>query len=746
MCNDYSSTRPHLERRACTTTHQSRCNRLTIPPPLKDSFMVDPARPSEDAQFEAVRARSLDPFTSWIAASSFSTADQNEILDVLRRASSLVMARASKAKAAEREAFLDGLRAALESKLGPDAGSAFDATRGLLDTAQEGYRRILAALGASEYAKLTPEVRISAALVRAAEQAIVTRRDVDAMLEGQSAAYVQSLSLRDVFGRPIAPEALSDAIVETVGATLNLEGRGQKWVGDDEIISIPPLAQTSEADRFKAGSNEVLSLAWRNWGLLEEKVRFLGGRLVHRTRPDLPADFPTDLDDLFASLDTPSNFDTWTAQHRMNDGSLQNHLQSLGARDLLAATVDHKVGAPLPPLRLVSPEEGLAYTALESILGYSPGTDVDEIDGLRLVEWLRGLSVLRQLAHEAIESSPTDPHAWLIPFDPADLITALTRNGLSSDKATRFIDQARFRTSSVDLYDAPLIQCQDGGLVAFGPALFGVNAANTLMSIFARKEVGFDRKGKSFEARVIRLLRGAGLKAVDFKTKKNGEEYEYDALLLWGDRLFVFECKNRSLPYDNPVRVRNFQRDAAKHVRQVQRLCDGLLTWPEIVVQAFGEPLGERTIVPVVLNNLPYARSGATDGVYFYDYPALSRFFHSRALTMQVATGENHGRRAKINTIRLWRGTMPEPADLIRQLEDPVQLRVTRNLTRQSDLNFQLDGKSVASEPRLFREDMTPEAIGQAMGFPRHVMKAKTRALVKRVKKKEKARRQKPPR
>lgn len=706
--------------------------------------MADPARPSEDALFEAVRARSLDPFTSWIAAASFSTADQNVVLEVLRRASSLVMARASKTKAAEREAFLDGLRAALESRLGPDAGSAFDVTRGLLDTAQEGYRRILGALGASEYAKLMPEVRVSAALIRSAEQAILTRREIDAMLEGQSVAYVQSLSLRDAFGRPVAPEALSDAIVETVGATLNLEGRGQKWVGDDEVISIPPLVQTSEADRFKAGSNEVLSLAWRNWGLLEEKVRFLGGCLVHRTRPDLPADFPADLDDLFASLDAPSNFDTWAAQHRMNDASHQNHLQSLGAPDLLAATVDHQVGAPLPPLRLVSPEEGLAYSALETTLGYSPGTDVEEIDGLRLVEWLRGLSVLHQLAHEAIESSPTDPGAWLIRLAPADLVAALTRNGLSSDKAARFIDQARFRTSSVDLYDAPLIQCQDGGLIAFGPALFGVNVANTLLSIFARKEVAFDRKGKSFEARVLGLLRGAGLKAVEFKTKKGGDEYEYDALLLWGEHLFVFECKNRSLPYDNPVRVRNFQRDAVKHVRQVQRLCDGLLTWPEIVVQALGEPLGNRTIVPVVLNNLPYARSGTTDGVYFYDYPALSRFFHSRALTMQIATGENHGHRAKTNAVRLWRGTTPEPADLIRQLDDPVQLRITRNLTRQSDFSFQLDGKSVASEPRLFREDMTPEAVGQAMGVPRHVMKAKTRALVKRVKKKQKPRQLKP--
>lgn len=692
-------------------------------------------RPSEDVLFEAVRARNLDLLTSWITAPSFSTIDRDTLLDALRRASSLVMARASKAKTAERETFLDGLREALESRLGPDAGSAFDATRELLNTAQDGYRRILDALNSSEYAKLVPEVRISAALTRGAEQAIRTRQDFHAMLEGQSAAFLQALSLRDAFDRPVAPEALSDAIVETVGATLHLEGRGQKWVGDDEVINIPPLVKTSEADRFKAGSNEALSLAWRNWGLLEEKVRFLGGRLVHRTHPDLPAESPADLDVLFASLDAPSCFDTWAAQHRMNDGSRQSHLRSLGAQGLRAATVDYKVGAPLPPLRLVSAEEGLAYTALEAVLGYSLGTDLEEIDGLRLVEWLRGLSVLRLIAHEAIELSPMDPDAWLIRSDPANLVTVLTRNGLSFDKASRFIDQARFRTSSVDLYDAPLIQCQDGSLIAFGPALFGIDAANTLLSVFARKEVTFDRKGKSFEVRVLKLLGEAGLKAVSFKTKKDGEEYEYDALLLWGDSLFVFECKNRSLPYDNPVRVRNFQRDAAKHVRQVQRLRDALLTWPEIVVQALGEPLGDRTIVPVVLNNLPYARSGTTDGIYFYDYPALSRFFHSRALTMQIATGENHGHHAKINAIQLWRGPTPQPADLIRQLEDPVQLRVTRNLTRLSDFSFQLDGKSAASEPRLFREDMTPEAVGQAMNIPRYVMKAKTRALMKRVKK-----------
>lgn len=266
----------------------------------------------------------------------------------------------------------------------------------------------------------------------------------------------------------------------------------------------------------------------------------------------------------------------------------------------------------------------------------------------------------------------------------------------------------------------------------------GVNASGVLLSIFSRKEVAFSLKGKAFEKKVVRLLKKKGLKAGSYKTSRAGEEYDYDALLLWGDYLFLFECKNRSLPYDNPVRVRNFQREARKQVRQVQRLRAALDQWPEIIEEALGEPLGSRTVVPVVLNNLPYARSGDTEGVHFYDYPALSRFFSSRALTFQVATGATFEKRAKVNSAKLWQGASPQPEDLLAQLKDPVQLRVTRGLTRTSDFSFQLDSKTAATEPRLFREDMTPESIGLALGIPRHVMKAKVRALTKKTKKQKK--------
>lgn len=698
--------------------------------------MSKAGRPSEEDLFEAARQRDATPIVTWISSPDISVEDGADILGVLRRASSLIMARSTAKKDAARDAFLSTVRLALVNAFGAGAGEAFDEVSKLLLHAEDGQRRILAQLALTDYAKLPADVRIWAALSRGAEQAIINRAQIGEMLDGQKSVYAQSLSLRDPSGRPVSPDAIMDAIIESASATLNLEGRSQKWVGADEVITIPAPAAVTDDDRFKAGSNEALSLAWQAWDLLQERVRFLGGRIVLSTRPDLPDGVPPEIDDLFTSVEAPDDFYTWAAQHRMNDGSAQSYLQLWNAPALNRATVGVDVGAQLPPSNVVSHEEAVACQALEQVLGYDLAADPEEIDGLRIVEWLRGLSVLSVLAARRAEVDTSNPDAWLIPFDRAELAAVLIRNGLVAQKAELFIDQARFRTSSVDLYDAPLIQSADGSLIGFGPAMVGASAAGALLSIFARKEASFDRKGKSFERRVVDLLKGQGLKVATLKTSRGGEEYDYDAMLLWDGHLFLFECKNRSLPYDKAVRVRNFVRETRKQVRQVTRLRDALDVWPDLVQQAFGEPLGDRKVVPVLLNNLPYARFGDTDGVYFYDFQALSRFFHSRALSFEMSAGGRRDTRTKIDAVRLWRGDTPTAADLLAQLENPIQLRITHNLTRGSHFNFQLDAHTIASEPRLFREDLTPENIGIAAGIPRHVMKQKARALAKKVRKK----------
>lgn len=60
--------------------------------------MSKPGRPSEEDLFEAVRQRDATPIVTWISSPDISVEDGADILGVLRRASSLIMARSTAKK------------------------------------------------------------------------------------------------------------------------------------------------------------------------------------------------------------------------------------------------------------------------------------------------------------------------------------------------------------------------------------------------------------------------------------------------------------------------------------------------------------------------------------------------------------------------------------------------------------------------------------------------------------------------
>ncbi len=691
---------------------------------------------SEEEVYAAVRQLKSGPIIAFIESASFDDHRSDQLAAQIKRASSLIMARPDIKREERRSKFFVEIRRALIASGGKGRGDAFDFAVDQLRIAEEGYRRILNILSTTEYSKLAPEARIWAALNGGVDQAIRIRRELHEQIAKQEGPVMaQSLSLRDPFGRPVSADALRDGVVMSAAATLNIEGRGERWLNAEEVFVIPSKVSTTDEDIFKAGSNEYLSLAWRNWKSLEERVRFLGGHLRVRIRPDVPEGFPEELNVLYEAKETPDVFDLWVAQHRINDGSTQSYLQLLGHDILRNRAADIDVGARLPPYEWLDHEEAVAFKALSDTLGYPITEETQEIEGLAPVEWLRGFVVLSVLAQRHLGDQHEERDRWLPNFDRVDLREVLIRNGLAGQKADIFIDEARFRASSVDLYDAPLIECADGVLVGFGPALIGTNHAGVLLSVFSRKAVEFKGKGAGFESKVLDLLRGEGLKATGYKTSRNGEEFEYDALLLWGDYLFVFECKNRSIPQENAVRGMNFLRETNKQVRQVTRLCEAIRRWPEFVQAAFGQPLNGRSVVPVVLNNLPYSRLGPTDGVFFYDYQALNRFFFSRALGFSLGRGAQGTIGVQIDVAKIWRGATPTADDLMAQLQESIQLRFNRGLTVVSEFSFQLDAEAAAAEQRLYREDMTPDAVARIAGIPRHVMKERERKMLKRVKK-----------
>ena len=62
-------------------------------------------------------------------------------------------------------------------------------------------------------------------------------------------------------------------------------------------------------------------------------------------------------------------------------------------------------------------------------------------------------------------------------------------------------------------------------------------------------------------------------------------------------------------------------------LRQVSRQAHALRSYPDILMERAGIDSTGKTIVPCVLNSLPFSMNGCPDGVYVTDWSALKRFF-----------------------------------------------------------------------------------------------------------------------
>lgn len=655
-------------------------------------------------------------------------------LEYVRRSNRLIIPYSDIRKQTKRDEFLDGLALVMRRLGGDGAEAALNSVRSQLSYAEDGYRRILNALSQTEFAKLKPEVRCAAAIDRAALQIADLLQKAISEASRTGVVRLQRPMIRDVENRPMSPNAAIGNLVSDLGAMLMMEAIREKWI-DDGIVVLPSLPAVGEDDRYKAGSSEVLARYWVLWRQLEEQSRFLGGDIRKRVPPDMPTDTPPMIDLAYHYVPPPAVWLDFAAQHRLLDMSAQNYAELTQTVDTTAYVRGFALPVPLPPLGFISVEEAHAARALSEKLGYGIVGDKDLIEGLLLIEWLRGYVVLSTIAEERRGSEG----ALVGIFEDCEILDKLAHGGLTAERARIFLEAATFARGSRDLFDTPLIRLTSGRRILFGPAIIGQNYAEILMSVFATKDIAFNRKGPAFEKRVIALLQGNGVEVQSFKFKRDGAEYEYDAVALWGDYVFVFECKNRSLPGDRPIAAYHFELEARSSIKQVRRLCDALVSWPDALEERFGQSAATKAIVPVVLHNLPYARFGPTEGVYFYDFSALSRFFKEGRLHVNAVHNAGSGAKLlnKIPTARIWAGERPEPADLIVELNAPVQLRILQHHTRIFPIIFGLDMSTVGATEFFITEEVTEMTMADFSGIGRRAMRV---ALDKGAKKARKLR------
>lgn len=682
---------------------------------------------------DALKNLNWTKFEKHLVAVDLDADDAGSIVAQLRRSGDFLLKRPDPKRVAARAKFVASLEKHLADHVGQEAVDALGEAMAMIGRIEAGYGEILRTLNATVAAKLLPEVQVSAALQRAAFSFDELMRDVRADMSRRKELTVQSFRITRANGSTYSPDGILAAINAASAMTLLLLGHRNKWFDANKYLTLPALARATDDEVYKAGLTEVLAISWRHWERMEQRCRYLEGELKISRGDEIPGWAPEGAETAieYDHICEPELYDH-LANHRLNDRMVQTFQEMLQRTDLKSRASGIEKPLALPPAAFVSAQEAHAGVSLSEILGYSIVDDKETPGGIRLVEWLRGYAVLQQLAEQ---SYTQDGEGGLCATHRReDLIAILDRLGLKNGSADRFIDLVSLTMSSRDLFDQPLIRMQDGDLMLFGPGILNADPARITLSAIANRGEQLSRKGKTFEAEMLKFFREEGFDPKAFKFKRDGEEYEYDVVVAWDDHVFIFECKNRTLSGNNPVSAYYFALEMDEAIRQVRRLTDGLVRHADVVLERTGIDLAGKTIVPCVLNSLPYAAKVGEDGVYLSDASSLKRFFQERYFHLV----RPHRLKKKNATVlhrtamkSLWSGDQPTVADFISYLAHPFPLRIAETHTQRTSHGFGLGERTVVSVDDLAFKEMTTESIAKLCGVDAKAVRRDARSFTR---------------
>lgn len=661
----------------------------------------------------AVGARDAGPLIKRLGEINVDNDRVVELASLIRRAGALILQRPNAGDQASRDGFLTDLRDALVV-LGPPAVELenFDLAVTAVFRAEEGHFRILGALDRCEISAHPAEARLSAGLTQGELRLTELQTLIqEALASGAQFSIPGGVTLTDGNGQPRSPDALMTSVVEGLGGFLKMEGYKGGFFTKAGLIELPALPDASGEDLQLYFPCERLGMIWQRWELLHQKARF-GDQSIDLLAGDtLPESCPSEVTEVFTRR-SDVNFVDWAANERALDR------EGLSHRDLVTTTnVEAKAKGILGPVAALPAEwitdaEVAQALSLSEALGFEIAADTALHGGLRLTEWVRGYCALA--AWVDTRSKTADP---LLRTSRDELVELLTRLSFTESQADIFLDAVSFGRKSRDLWDAPIVRTKTDWLVVSA----GVHAqrlAKIVPSLLASKDVQIKRKGLAFEARVLGFLRGQGLDARAVTVKRDGAEYQYDALVHWGDKLLLLECKNKGLSGNDPVQAYHFVLGLEEDIEQVHRLVRGLETWPEIVTDAFGPSAAGLTLVPILLQNETFQIAGPIDGVYVYDWSALSRFFEAPfyrwAHQHQIAPHMTFSNRVAVK--RIWANEAPSADDLIAEMTDPLQIKLLDRVSQIVPSVFSLDETTMVWDWSIIRHPTTLEDYAAACG------------------------------
>ncbi len=606
-----------------------------------------------------------------------------DVAEALRRAGRLVLTHPT-----EDQAKRDDLFAALKgymAKHAPTKAVPDEITRATetIEIAEAGYRKLLELLKKTDASKMEATIHVASAIARADEEIAYVGRKMNEALAKQDGMAINTPPLDDM-GIPLDLDGTLERCNAFVSMTLKLEAYKHGWTTDEGEIIVPVLPKPTKEDIFLVGENLHLCVLWQRWSMTEQRARVMGRTLRFLDDKERPPGTPDKiLKIVVEDGDIDNDAFYRIALERLMDKLTQNFIEIRKSVRSTAFAAEHPTAqmVHLPPQSWLSYEEFHTVWSVEQMLGYSILSDDERPGGLRLIEWIRGYAALMLLSRNVQAGNETRTKAGWQHF--------FSGYGLSADVSSLLLRNLTFRRSSRDLFDHPFLKMSNGQYRLMASAVRHSSLPVVLFSTLGHLGATLEKKGKGFESKVREVFEAAGIKAYSFTAKREGNEYEYDVVVPWDDHLFVFECKNRVLPFGSPEQMHYFDLDVSAGLSQLTRLIDGLKHYPDIIATNLPEGTGYKTIVPVLLNSYPFCAPGPRQGGYLYDYSALSRFFLNGEVELKAAHVAG-GIETLPTGIKLWKGDAPTAEDLVQQLRLAHQFESMAKSIKLDDVGFPL--------------------------------------------------------
>lgn len=278
---------------------------------------------------------------------------------------------------------------------------------------------------------------------------------------------------------------------------------------------------------------------------------------------------------------------------------------------------------------------------------------------------------------------------------------------ITAAKVDYFIQIMSFKKNTLDIFDAPLIRTSSGKIIYLSNFWHDTNYVNIFLSVTGRNDINVDKKGKYFEISVMDFFnkhKNLGLEVFDFKTKVKGDEFQYDAIVVWEEYVFIIECKNRSILDSTTNSMKNFSEKMDQYIKQVSRLERFYRNNISIFQKEFNIDLKNKKIMPIILNALPFSLGSDIEGIYFLDYSILSKFFETKKL------GKRNLETNELEEVVCdwWSGDIPKANDLYEVVKSPFQvttemdnIKVNYNFIEIGGFLFLKDIISLKSEPMI---------------------------------------------